>query len=250
MRLQLLSDLHFEFHPDHGRSFVERLDPMGVDVLVVAGDLDAADRLPQSLALLCERYRDAMVVYVLGNHEFYGSSPVEVSERMKFVQLANDNLVWLDCSAISAIQVMKIGERKRILGATLWFPRDDSNLQAKVCLTDFWAIEGFEPWVYEQNRKAVDYLKKELRPGDIVVTHHLPSPPCVAPQHRGSPLNPYFVCNMSDLILERQPSLWLFGHTHSSVDIQIGKTRLLCNPFGYADYEANPLFSNRLIIEV
>ena len=82
------------------------------------------------------------------------------------------------------------------------------------------------------------------------MTHHLPSQQCVAPQHKDSPLNPFFVCDMEDLILERQPSLWLFGHTHSSVDIQIGKTRLLCNPFGYADYEANPLFSNRLIIEV
>ena len=34
MRIQLLSDLHFEFHRDNGRSFVESLDPDGVDVLV------------------------------------------------------------------------------------------------------------------------------------------------------------------------------------------------------------------------
>ncbi len=246
MRLQVLSDLHFEFHPDHGRSFVKKLDPMGIDVLVVAGDLDVADRLPQSLSLLCARYREAMVVYVLGNHEFYGSIPARTIDLVKAAAVANPNLIWLDCSSIQEV----IGEKKRILGSTLWFPRKDFNPMAKASLTDFSAIEDFEPWVYAQNRRAVEYLKREMGPGDIVVTHHLPSQQCVAPQHKDSPLNPFFVCDMEDLILERQPSLWLFGHTHSSVDIQIGKTRLLCNPFGYADHEANPLFSKRLIIEV
>jgi predicted phosphodiesterase len=73
MRLQLLSDLHFEFHRDGGRSFVDSFDPTGIDVLVLAGDIAVAEGIPHALALLCERFRDATVVFVHGNHEFYGS---------------------------------------------------------------------------------------------------------------------------------------------------------------------------------
>ena len=36
MRVQVLSDLHFEFHRDGGEEFVRLLDPTDVDVLVVA----------------------------------------------------------------------------------------------------------------------------------------------------------------------------------------------------------------------
>jgi Icc-related predicted phosphoesterase len=253
MRLQLLSDLHFEFHPDHGRSFVESLDPSGVDVLVVAGDLAVGDGLIQALNLLCARYRNSRVAYVLGNHESYGSNPIETIERVKAAEVANPNLIWLDCSDVTFLhypsQEKSSKVVRRTLGATLWFPRDDSNLQAKACLTDFSAIEDFEPWVYQQNRRAVGYLQKELQPGDIVVTHHLPSPQCIAPQHVGSPLNPYFVCDMTDLIMQRKPSMWMFGHTHSSVDIQIGETRMLCNPLGYLGSESNSEFDSHLIVE-
>ena len=56
--------------------------------------------------------------------------------------------------------------------------------------------------------------------------------------------------DMTPFILERQPQLWLHGHTHDSRDVTIGKTRLLCNPFGYARSNVNPGFNERLIIEV
>ena len=52
MRLQLLSDLHFEFHRDHGRSFVSSLDPSGVDILVVGSAiLKAKDQREAARAL-------------------------------------------------------------------------------------------------------------------------------------------------------------------------------------------------------
>ena len=62
MRIQLLSDLHFEFHRDGGRAFTEALDPSSVDVLVLARDIAVAGGIPPP----CSRYRDAHVVYVHG----------------------------------------------------------------------------------------------------------------------------------------------------------------------------------------
>ena len=42
MRLQLLSDLHFEFHRDGGRSFVDSLDPEGIETISHLCGLSAA----------------------------------------------------------------------------------------------------------------------------------------------------------------------------------------------------------------
>ena len=45
-----------------------------------------------------------------------------------------------------------------------------------------------------------------------------------------------------DQKLEHQPRLWIHGHTHESFDYQIGKTRVVCNPRGYASIEENHCF--------
>jgi len=47
---------------------------------------------------------------------------------------------------------------------------------------------------------------------------------------------------MDDFILEHQPRLWIHGHTHESFDYKIGKTRVVCNPRGYASTEKNKGF--------
>jgi Icc-related predicted phosphoesterase len=243
MRLQLLSDLHFEFHRDGGRSFVASLDPRGIDVLVLAGDIAVAERIPPALALLCERFRDASVVYVHGNHEFYGSDRDSVLKLMDQARSANPNLVWLDCSSAEL-------HGSRFLGAPLWFPSAKVDDRLKQAMTDFSAIEDFESWVYEENQKAVALFEDRLRPGDIVVTHHLPSWRCVAAQFVGHPLNPFFVCDLTDLIVKRRPRLWLHGHSHGSVHVQIGETTVLCNPFGYAVEAPNHAFVDRLVMEI
>ena len=42
MRIQVISDVHFEFHSDGGWDFVRSLNPEGVDVLVIAGDISSS----------------------------------------------------------------------------------------------------------------------------------------------------------------------------------------------------------------
>ena len=246
MHIQLLSDLHFEFHRDGGRSFIESLDPNGVDVLVLAGDIDVATGLFQSLTAICRRFSDSSVMYVPGNHEYYHSSLNEVHHILNLVRNKNRNFVWLNNNVIELGGVC-------FLGTTLWFPRSDAGVSVKRMLSDFSVIQDFESWVYGENLAAVDFLSQNLRKGDIVVTHHLPSPQCVSSRYADSVLNPFFVCDLTNLILEREPLLWMFGHTHDSVSTSISpseRTLVRCNPFGYAHGGLNPNFRERLIIDV
>lgn len=243
MRIQILSDLHFEFHGDNGRSFVETLDPAGVDALVLAGDISVGDDLPEALGLLCRRFHDATVIYVHGNHEFYHSDLESVRQLTRQACGENRNLSWLDKSGVMVRGIF-------FWGAPLWFPHTVTDPSLRQLLNDFAEIKDFESWVYRENMDAVGFLMDNVQTGDIVITHHLPSQLCVAPRYRCSSLNPFFVCDLTAFILERQPRLWLHGHTHDSIDVQIGKTRAICNPFGYARHDENRSFNDRFIIEV
>lgn len=83
----------------------------------------------------------------------------------------------------------------------------------------------------------------------MVLTHYLPSRHSIAPRWRSSPLNAFFLCDLTSLIAEKQPALWVHGHTHDSIDYRIGDTRVLCNPFGYAHHEENPAFDHSLRVQ-
>ena len=244
MQLQILSDLHFEFHADAGQSFVASLDPRGVDVLVLAGDIAVGNGIGAALDRLCARYADAVVVYVHGNHELYGTTRESVVAITHAAAGRNSNLRWLDKTTV------EIGGH-RFLGAPLWFPRPAADaLHLKVMMSDFRQIRDFESWVYAENERALAFLEQELRRGDIVVTHYLPAEASIAPRWKGDPLNAFFVCDVEPLIRERGPALWIHGHTHDSVDVILGDTRILANPFGYVRHETNPAFQERALVRI
>ena len=64
MKLLVLSDLHLEF------SYFEPV-ATDADVVVIAGDLHKKDR---GLEWLQEHFSDRPVIYVAGNHEYYGAA--------------------------------------------------------------------------------------------------------------------------------------------------------------------------------
>ena len=64
------------------------------------------------------RWRD--VVFVPGNHEYYGASPREVAKVRRKLEKHLPNLHWLDRDAAA------IGAT-RFVGATLWFQEHDDN---------------------------------------------------------------------------------------------------------------------------
>jgi hypothetical protein len=156
-------------------------------------------------------------------------------DELRRAQRRQRNLRWLDAEAVSI-------EGVRFLGAPLWFERTPIGDAVRGAMHDFSAIRDLEDWVYRENARARAFFEAELRAEDVVVTHHLPCAASVAPRWRGSPLNAFFLCDLEALIRSRAPALWIHGHTHESVDVLVGTTRVVCNPFGYARREENPRF--------
>jgi predicted phosphodiesterase len=242
MRLQLLSDLHFEFHRDGGRSFVASLEPELTDVLVLAGDIAVGEGIGPALELFSARYSHAQVVYVHGNHEFYGSCRATVLAQTRNAVAALGNVHFLDAECVEIGGV-------RILGTPLWFPHDPRCELFRSAMADFSQIHDYAAWVYEENTRAIRYLERELRAGDIVVTHHLPVRAAISPRFTNNPLNVFFLSDMEALLRARQPRYWLHGHTHDSVRVRVGLTEVVCNPFGYAPADLNRVFDERLVLD-
>jgi len=240
-----MSDLHLEMHPDRGAGFIHALAPAGVDVLVLAGDVMMAGdyaELAGVFRALDRRYRH--VVYVPGNHEYYRSSPDAVAANL--ARLGRE----LPRVAILNNGVATVAGR-RFFGGTMWFRPDPAALVHKRAMADFAVIRDFEPWVYEQNAAFETALGTSLAPGDIVVTHHLPAPESIARRFVGSPLNGFFVCDMTTYVRKLQPALWIHGHTHVRCDYRLGATRVVANPLGYpTERDSAAAFDPRFIIEV
>lgn len=259
MKILVLSDLHIEFHRDHGRSFMDSLPTADdVDVCVLAGDITSGGAIPDTLEMFCDRFRH--VVYVHGNHEFFGFTREQVVDFTRQAEERCSNLKWLhtrkDLKGSGAIEI----EGQRFIGSTLWYRRPDmfelvretqkrmvrSNYslrsviefglatESSICaklMCDFEEIKGFRKWVYVENAETIQAFEG-VQEGDVVITHHLPSEKSVHAKHKGSPMNVFFVCDVEAVIRRRRPAVWIHGHTHESMDYLLESTRVVCNPFG------------------
>lgn len=106
----IISDLHLE----HGEPFVvKKID--GVEYLILAGDIGSFKSHLPFIKDACTKYK---VIYILGNHEFYGYSLKEVRDFWKSVQL--ENFYFLDNSSV-------VIDGIRFIGTTLWTDFDNEN---------------------------------------------------------------------------------------------------------------------------
>lgn len=242
--LQLISDIHLDHHMDSGWDFLAKL-PVASDALVVAGDLAELRFFSQTkerFEALCRGRR--RVFYITGNHEYYNGTPSEVDALIAAVEQELPTLRVLRPGRVEEL------DGHRILGATLWFRDDPYNPLYAENMNDFDQIKQFIPWVYEQNVAALKFLESELKQGDIVVTHHLPSKKSIHSRYIGSPINRFFLCDVEALIHERQPALWMHGHTHIECDYEIGSCRVVANPLGYPREQSNLTFNDKLVLSV
>ncbi len=231
MRLQLISDLHTEFYggPKYILESVEIVPDL--DFLVVAGDSVVFSSQPdQSVKPVFKFFAEHArhVVVVEGNHEYYAAiSSGRVQQRMGEMVARYKNVHWLRNSEIKLDGV-------HFFGGCMWFPDSDGHNQLHENeIADFSQIKDLGHWVCSTNKEFTDRARELIQRNTIVVTHHLPHARSTPEASRGDRLNRFFVSDQSKLIEEKQPRLWLHGHTHVACDYMLGETRVVCNPYGY-----------------
>lgn len=243
MKLQILSDLHLEFHKDYGKTFFDEVIPVIGDVIILAGDICTYNIMDASIPIIKDHFGNRPIVYVAGNHEMWHSSYKEV--HAKLASYKSSTFHPLEKSSVTI-------DGKTFHGGTLFFQhsgkpeREDSNMG------DFQEIRDIYSFIGKIGQQTVEYFENNSEYGDIIVTHHLPHERSISPYFKNHPLNKYFVNRMAESLLEKSiVELWAHGHTHGSCDYQVNQfTRVICNPYGYQGYNLNLDFDPNLIVEI
>lgn len=269
MRINLQSDLHLEFD----KKSLYQPKYLGEDVLVLAGDIQVGlHRDKWFMDLLKHRH----IVYVFGNHEYYG--------HQNFYALNTRAKVWADrinkvAGEMGYVHKLYILQNESVvindtlfIGATLWtnYNNADNAVMeiAPRLINDHAQINGrsFQPITVQEllfeHKRSVSYIMRQLMSNSlgnklktVVVTHHLPSKQSVHERYLSGEslwaeqMNYLFYSDLEEIV--KHANVWLHGHTHDSAEYTVGDTIVRCNPRGYprrGEFE-NPNFKE-FIIEV
>ena len=98
MRLHVLSDLHIEF-----QEFTP--DPVEADVIICGGDVHVGKN---GIRFLQKAFPSRPVIYVLGNHEFYGQKIPKLIEELKQLTTGT-NVMLLDEREVRNVSAQLVG---------------------------------------------------------------------------------------------------------------------------------------------
>ena len=245
MRIHLLSDLHNEFSP-----FVP--EPLDCDLVILAGDIDLKSRGVE----WAKQAFSVPVLYVPGNHEFYGGHLTHTLENLRAAQ---DDLVRV----LDRDEVVIAGVR--FLGAIMWtdfaatgnphiaaFSAQNAlNDFRQICAENYRRIRPAD--LIAQSVETKDWLRDRLAESfdgpTVVITHHAPTLRSLQDNpHAGTHLDAAFANRWDDLMGGDQVALWVHGHSHTAVDYDVAGTRVVSNPRGYPGEETG--FCPDWVIEV
>lgn len=224
------------------------------DAVVLTGDLSNARQLAQHLRDLADACDGAGCrgYFVLGNHDYYGSSIYEVGADA--IQSSDDRLRWLD-----VVSPVRLGPDDPIptalVGVGGWADARVGNANTPLLMNDFRLIDDLADkmapgsitgWrsgadrseLHAELRRLADTAAATLRAQigaavitgarRIIVATHVPPWTCAA-MHEGLPSSPdytpYFVCTATgDVLVEAagaHPDVQfevLCGHSHGAGD--------------------------------
>lgn len=248
MLLQILSDLHTEFAPFQPPD-------TEADVVVLAGDIHIG---LQGLEWAKRTFPHKPVLYVLGNHEYYGQALPGYIDKVR--NAARDtNIHVLENESIEI-------EGITFLGCTLWtdfelfYDPISAMLQTGHYMSDFRKIR-VEPEYRKLrpqdtlrfHKASLGWLKQRLADKNsgrvVVVTHHAPSALSLSREYGYDSLHPGYASNLDEIVERSKALAWIHGHIHAQSDYTIGRTRIVCNPRGYPD-TPNEAFVPDFLLEV
>lgn len=281
MKLHVLSDLHLEFGKWPKGIDISAID---ADVTILAGDIGVGlEGLQWALTI------DRPVIYIMGNHEFYGQRPMNDLWRKAREKVEGTHVHLLENQTILLDDPSHPGECVRFLCATLWTDfailggdrQQDCMDRAALNMTDYNAIyvsrRGHaiaEPGFTTRHqgdrltpRKTLslhydsrDFLERELaRLPDSTGIADSWRKTVVVTHHAPSALSLTYQQAVAHLDaayasnlehLIGQADLWIHGHTHIPSDYRVGAGRVISNPRGYVGNGLVLDFDPTFVVEI
>ena len=241
IRIQYVSDLHLEFPQNRQWIAKHPLEVTG-NILLVAGDTAYLD-LPDSKSDTYSAYpfwdwasEDYnKVIVCLGNHDFYGYYDLHSMPNGFCKQIRNNVHAYYN----SVVHLDGID----IIVSTLWSKIEPYNAYlTERNVSDFYRI------MYDGHRLTADdfnraheccfaFIQQAILESEakkiVVLTHHVPTQLCTAPEFQNSTINGAFTVELGSFIANSRIDYWIYGHSHRNINAQIGDTLILSNQLGY-----------------
>ena len=248
MKIHILSDIHNEFG-------TFRPPVNDAEVVVLAGDIDVKGR---SIDWIERMFPGKVVLFVLGNHEFYGEAIPRAIEKAK------------EKAKGSSIHVLENDSFRlddtEFFGCTFW---TDFMLLGQKAIASFEAEQKMNDYRYIRmsptfrRLKAVDtaaihsrsraWLLKAVEESNcgkkVIITHHAPSALSLPAKTPPDVVDSALASNEEELMTTLGADLWVHGHIHDVCDYKIGRTRIVNNPKGYPQ-EPAPGFNPDCVIDI
>jgi predicted phosphodiesterase len=249
VKIHVLSDLHTEFE-------AFSIPKTDADVLVLAGDIGTKFSGLELTLKSCE----IPVVYVAGNHEYYGAAIPKLTGELQDMArgsqvhfLENEEFVlqgvrFLGCTLWTDFEILGLGSRALAMWDAEQKMADYRLIRHSPKFSRLRPIDtaGLHfaslRWLKQQLEKAFDGRT-------VVVTHHAPSAKSFNPKYQTDLLSAAFASNLEPLLDEFKIDLWIYGHTHHNADFVHGSTRILSNQRGYPG-ERICSFDPNLVLEL
>lgn len=248
MKVTYCSDLHLEF------SDYEIHNVDNADVLILAGDIMPISRLKTDIESVkfgnisrFLKFIDQVtnlykhVIWVMGNHEYYGADITELSE-LKQAFKCYSNLYILENEIVKLDGVT-------FIGGTMWTDLNKNDPSTKYraagLLNDFHYItENHEPFnvdywysLHQQFMQFITDFFTSYQSEDpvVVVTHHSPTFETIDARYKGSfIMNGLYCSSLEEFILDN-PSIkyWIHGHLHGCDQFDLDTCKIRSNTRGY-----------------
>jgi len=233
------TDIHLDHADDRRRrAFYEQVAAARPQVLLVSGDISTAGRMPGHLRELHDSV-PCPVLFVLGNHDFYGASIVRGRQMVGILTERMPRLTYLTQAG-----VVVLSPEICVVGHDGWADgRFGDYARSMVLLSDYGLIQDFIPLgkrerltrMQQLAEEAAKHLRQVLpeacrRGRRILVVTHVP-PFAEACRYQGRPSDadwlPHFSSKVvGDVLLEFADQhadirvVVLCGHTHGSAHVQ------------------------------
>lgn len=255
MKLWVFSDLHIDVNRRFPFALPNPRPPH--DAVIIAGDI--CQGLAEGVRFISSQSLNIRpVIYVVGNHEFYGHDRhAELANgRAEAAKHPNIHVLERDSAMVDGVEFS---------GCTLWTDYNYAGMreQARAMhwaarrISDHRLIsDGKSSWSPERALEEhcasrtwlTDQLARTTPHHKVVVTHHAPSRQSVQPRYRDDLLTAAFASDLDSLVAKSK--LWVHGHLHASADYRLGACRVVANPRGYVSIKEDRDFNPALVVDI
>ncbi len=244
LRIQIVSDLHLEF-PDNRAWLADHPLEVTGDILLIAGDTAYLD-MPDSGRETYKAYdfwhwasrNYKQVIVCLGNHDFYGYYDLATMPDNYCLEIRQNVKAYYN----SVVHLPDVD----IIVSTLWSKIEPENeYLVERGVSDFYRIKHEGHRLNAQNfnaehERCLAFIRQAVADSrakkKIVLTHHVPTQLCTAPEFKGSTINGAFTVELGHYIADSGIDYWIYGHSHRNIEAQIGATRIISNQLGYISH--------------